>query len=743
MLRQLALGAGLWLLVLAVYTAHHLARLAPILRYPLAHAAVVVAAAGLASACAIGLVGWLSALGWPTAAHTVGDGCANGGGWAAWLGGGGGCVHAYALLCPLVVVPVTIDAAFVLAHALESCSRERSADVAEERFAHTMATAWPRLLAAASAAAAAPLGAATAAHVHVGGLAPAAPVLQLAASVSLGVVCAHALVLTLVWSAFLSELRGEVRVLLQRSSDSPDVATAKAVHATLRRDVTPRVLAVVATATIFVAAIGGFAHLRTSTELSQDLPRNGRAAAYHQMMHAAAGGVPRPLKVEISAVGGRPVHMGDEAHCRALMAAHATLRTSAHVIALSSWLDALVEHEGSNDCAHLAAAARDGALERLLLRRPDLASDLLVRSVSGGAGGGHVQPSVVLATRWHATLQLPSHTPHAASAVLGLQAALVVAAASEDHTNDPIDEAYAVDGGGHFPPASIALGGEGIAVLELARRAPALCLQWALFAILGAAAAMLLHTDPLGVVALFTALGGLAILQLGLLAVLPPPMGAGQLAWVVLASTAGAHAPTLALQTIVTDLAARPGGRPQSTGDELGSLQHVTPPAWRAAITSVVALAPLALLAPMGFLRAAATLVLLTVVLAAGIAIIGVPLLHVALRRPPPPPPPPPPRPPPRRPMVKGFEAGEAPADAPALFARLLRSIRMPRFGGGGSRDRASERTACGGGVPSYGTSGAPGGHGLAARRGGSCLESWQDAGTLPVGGSVSGMAPV
>ena len=63
-------------------------------------------------------------------------------------------------------------------------------------------------------------------------------------------------------------------------------------------------------------------------------------------------------------------------------------------------------------------------------------------------------------------------TPHAASAVLGLQAALVVAAASEDHTTDPIDEAYAVDGGGHFPPASIALGGEGIAVLELARRAP-------------------------------------------------------------------------------------------------------------------------------------------------------------------------------------------------------------------------------------------------------------------------------
>ena len=38
------------------------------------------------------------------------------------------------------------------------------------------------------------------------------------------------------------ELRGEVRVLLQRTSDAPDVSLAKRVHATLRREATPRLL---------------------------------------------------------------------------------------------------------------------------------------------------------------------------------------------------------------------------------------------------------------------------------------------------------------------------------------------------------------------------------------------------------------------------------------------------------------------------------------------------------------------
>ena len=184
---QLVAGGLLWLCVVGGIASHHLLRLAPILRYTITHAANIILTSILASACGLGLIGWLSAMGWPSAQYTVGDSCDRSAGGLAlrWnLGAHGGCIHAYALLTPLIVLPITLDAAFTLAHTLEYSWRAHAGDVAEERFAATLAIAMPRMLAAATAAAAAPLTAAfTSLPRQRRAYAAPAPVLQLAAAV--------------------------------------------------------------------------------------------------------------------------------------------------------------------------------------------------------------------------------------------------------------------------------------------------------------------------------------------------------------------------------------------------------------------------------------------------------------------------------------------------------------------------------------------------------------------------------
>ena len=116
---------------------------------------------------------------------------------------------------------------------------------------------------------------------------------------------------------------------------------------------------------------------------------------------------------------------------------------------------------------------------------------------------------------------------------------------------------------------------------------------------------------------------------------------------------------------------------------EIACLTHITPPLWRSASTSILALAPIVLLAPMGFLQSLGGLLLVTTALAAVFAIVLVPLLHVALRQPPPPPPPPPPTATPRRRRpTRAGNALSALVDAilqrlPLRFGRPARSARV------------------------------------------------------------------
>ena len=97
---QLAAGAALWLAALVGVAAHQLRQLAPLLHRPLAHATVIVGAALLASASGIGVAGWLSAAAGRRAPRR-----------RRLLGGRRRRLpHAYALLVPLAVVPITLYA---------------------------------------------------------------------------------------------------------------------------------------------------------------------------------------------------------------------------------------------------------------------------------------------------------------------------------------------------------------------------------------------------------------------------------------------------------------------------------------------------------------------------------------------------------------------------------------------------------------------------------------------------------
>ena len=718
---QLVAGGLLWLCVVGGIASHHLLRLAPILRYTITHAANIILTSILASACGLGLIGWLSAMGWPSAQYTVGDSCDRSAGGLAlrWnLGAHGGCIHAYALLTPLIVLPITLDAAFTLAHTLEYSWRAHAGDVAEERFAATLAIAMPRMLAAATAAAAAPLTAAFTSHLGNGAYAAPAPVLQLAAAVGLSVLCAHALVLTLVWGGMLLELRGEVRILLQRTIDAPDVAISKTVHATLRRESGIQLFTAIIGAILVALSLLGHSHMPASSgsDPRSDLPRYGSSHAYHQSLHhhALAEGTrgpmppPRSMPAELTSVNGQPIHMADPATCNALMRSEAVLRSSPIVLSLSSWLTAFSEAEGSTDCAHLSSRARDGGLEKLALRRPDLAEGLLLGIPDGKSA--KTGETVVLAMRWFVTLRLPRDTNHAIELVSELQEALREAAG---------DELVESDGGVSDGVGGLALGGDGIAALELARRAPSSCLHWAVYSTLGASCFLLFHCDPLGAFLILLTLSLLAVLQLGLVSLLPAPLGIGALSWILLATSAATHAPTLALQTLVTRMR---GGEEvdeslKGVSGEIACLTHITPPLWRSASTSILALAPIVLLAPMGFLQSLGGLLLVTTALAAAFAIVLVPLLHVALRQPPPPPPPPPPTATPRR--RRPTRAGNA---LSALVDAILQ--RLPyRFGRPASPLASSPST--------YGT------------MGGSCQGVWQDSGSLPAGGTVSGTGAV
>ena len=657
---------------------------------------------------------------------------------------------------------MTLDAAFVLAHALEASWRDRAADVAEERFAHAMIAATPRLMAAVTAAAAAPLCGSLASH--LGAPVSAAPVMQLAAAVSFGALSAHLLVVSLFWGSMLLELRGEVRILLRYTADPFDVAVAKRVHASLRRDRSAVTFTLLALAVALAAAAAAANHLPVSTDVRRELPGWGNAARLHSRAHHASAGQSQPVRVEVTSAEGMRIHLADHCECAALMAAAEVLRSSPHVVTFSSWLDELVALEGTNDCVHLSARSRAGALERLLLRRPDLQEDLLLAdagAVGGGSStgasgaslrsktidgaGAQAGQTLVLATRWRVTLVLPSDTRSAIDAVEELQQALAAAAA--DAHAAPAD---GVTGAASGVAGTLALGGEPIATLELARCAPSASRAWLGCAVLGAAFIMLLHVEPLGGLILLLCYTVIGTLLLGAVAALTPPQGSGQLAWVLLASAIGVHAPALALQTLVTQLDALSveqlleddsggggGGLGRGvkaavmiaglTARELSSLHAIAPPLLRSGLTALVAFAPLPLLAPMGYLRSLGVLLLLTLVLSVAVAVIAVPLLHVVLRQAPPPPPPPPPKQKaPRRSAQTGFGG---------LFDAFTNL--MSRFLTSGAPTATGPAAA--GGARSYGSQGqaTP----QAQVRSGSCLDTWSDEGTIPVGGAMTGLS--
>ena len=222
---QLLLALLLWLPVVVAATAYGLAHVAPLLTRPLLHGCAVLGCVVLASCCGVGVLGWLSWLTAPSAAEGLDDAdpamaaAAAAAAAAASLAGTAansaaeafdGGVYGLAMFSSVLVLPVTLDAAFVLAAALDEGWREAAGDVSEERFATALSKACPRLIAAAVAGAAVPaFGAFALSQATSVGL--GAPTIQLAVATSVAVLSAHALVLSLFWGGIVLELRSEVR----------------------------------------------------------------------------------------------------------------------------------------------------------------------------------------------------------------------------------------------------------------------------------------------------------------------------------------------------------------------------------------------------------------------------------------------------------------------------------------------------------------------------------------------------
>ena len=377
---QLLCGLLLWLPVLHATTVLALGAVAPLLRRPILHASVVLGCAALASAGGISAIGWAVSLeaappDFPTDAYDSDEAAGAAAAAAAAsastashsaMSDAFGGVHRFVLFSALVVLPVTLDAALVLASCLEASWREHAANVAEERFAHALAQACPRLMVAASTGAAVPLCGALAVYL----LTPmrlAAPVVQLAVATSVGVLSAHALVLSVFWSGLVLELRGEVRILLHHNRRASEVEAAISLHAGLRRN--PRGV-VLGAFTLLIALVGALAleaRLPTTIDVHASLPDGGQAARFHRLLSAAdvaaAGGLleqtlSRPAHIDLSLTGTHALDFGAPGVCDALLRVHTTLRHSPLVLSIaSSWVEQFAALEGTIACEHLTAQA--------------------------------------------------------------------------------------------------------------------------------------------------------------------------------------------------------------------------------------------------------------------------------------------------------------------------------------------------------------------------------------------------
>jgi hypothetical protein len=377
---QLLCGLLLWLPLLHAATMLALGAVAPLLRRPILHASVVLGCAALASVGGISAIGWAASLeaappDFPTdayeseeaagAAAAAAAASASTASHSATSDAFGG-VHGFVLFSALVVLPVTLDAALVLASCLEASWCEHAANVVEERFAHALAQACPRLIVAATTGAVVPLCGALAVHL----LTPmrlAAPVVQLAVATSVAVLSAHALVLSVFWSGLVLELRGEVRILLHHNRRAPEVDAAISLHAGLRRNPHGLVLGALTLLVALVGALALEARLPTTIDVRASLPDLGQAARFHRLLSAAdvaaAGGLleqtlSRPVHIDLSLTGTHALDFVAPGVCDALLRVHTTLRHSPLVLSIaSSWVEQFAALEGAIACEHLTSRA--------------------------------------------------------------------------------------------------------------------------------------------------------------------------------------------------------------------------------------------------------------------------------------------------------------------------------------------------------------------------------------------------
>jgi len=304
----------------------------------------------------------------------------------------------------------------------------------------------------------------------------------------------------------------------------------------------------------------------------------------------------------VSVVSLGALRPSNASHCAALLGAADALLASPATRALSSWYAEFAAAQGTTECDALASAARDGAIERLMLTAPALADDVVL----GSAGA-----DTVLASRFHALIDLQlGDAPAARDTVAQLQANLAAL------------------------PVPFALAADEVSLIEQSAAAPRALAAWAAAAAVGACAACLLVFDAVAAALLLATLSAAGLLLTGALALLPPPHGAAQLVWLALGTPVFASQPALAVAALV-----RAGGWGSGVDVELGALRLIAPPLVRSAAVTALLLLPLAALAPMRFLRSLSCLLLAALALGAASALVLLPLLHAALRRPPPPPP--------------------------------------------------------------------------------------------------------
>ena len=175
-------------------------------------------------------------------------------------------------------------------------------------------------------------------------------------------------------------------------------------------------------------------------------------------------------------------------------------------------------------------------------------------------------------------------------------------------------------------PVAFCITGPAVRYAELAAQASDAAITWLSCAAVGATlGGLLIYLDPIASAILFASLCITAGCVAGGLALLPVPFGGDYVPWVILSAALAPHTPALCIATLV-----------QSGADEVTVLHHLSPPLLRAAGCNLLFLGFTAAVFPLQHVRSLATLLAMTVLLGAFHALLLVPILHAAVRHPPP-----------------------------------------------------------------------------------------------------------